>query len=140
MSSFTNAIRTIDKIPSVTDFAWHYNILTNPLRFICLFVNVNEIAKAYEDFYSSKSAMNRPNPMLRKEMLCKSKYLIRLWCKTHVVTLTLFLSLFIPFSLSILVFLLSISRFLSIFIYLYIYISKITIRSHTHTYYIHIYI
>ena len=31
-------------------FAWHNTILTNPLRFIYLFVNVNEMAKAYEDF------------------------------------------------------------------------------------------
>ena len=29
---------------------WHSNISTNRLRFNCLFVNVNEMAKAYEDF------------------------------------------------------------------------------------------
>ena len=32
------------------EFAWHNKILTNPLWFICLLVNVNEMAKAYEDF------------------------------------------------------------------------------------------
>ena len=32
------------------EFAWHNKILTNRLWFICLFVNVNEMAKSYEDF------------------------------------------------------------------------------------------
>ena len=31
------------------EFAWHNKILTNRLRFICLFVNVNEMAKTYEE-------------------------------------------------------------------------------------------
>ena len=30
--------------------AWQNKILTIPLLFICLFVNVNELAKKYEDF------------------------------------------------------------------------------------------
>ena len=32
------------------EFAWHNKILTNWLLFISLFVNVNELAKAYKDF------------------------------------------------------------------------------------------
>ena len=33
------------------EFAWHNKILPNLLWFICLFVKVNEMAKAYEDFF-----------------------------------------------------------------------------------------
>ena len=29
--------------------AWHNKIITNSLRFICLFVNVNEMVKTYKD-------------------------------------------------------------------------------------------
>ena len=32
------------------EFAWHSKILTNPLRFICLFFNINNLSKTYEDF------------------------------------------------------------------------------------------
>ena len=32
------------------EFAWHNKILTNRLRFISLFVNINEMAKAYDNF------------------------------------------------------------------------------------------
>ena len=32
------------------EFVWHNKILTNPLWFICLFVNVNEMTRAYDDF------------------------------------------------------------------------------------------
>ena len=49
------------------EFAWHNKILTNQLRFICLFVNVNGMAKSYEDFQSLKSSANQPNPVLRKD-------------------------------------------------------------------------
>ena len=59
-----NAIVTIDKIPSVT----HLRGITKyqPIGF-GLFVNVNEMARTYEDLQSSKSSVKRPNPTLRKE-------------------------------------------------------------------------
>ena len=31
------------------EFAWHNKILTNLLRFMSLFVDINEMAKAYEN-------------------------------------------------------------------------------------------
>ena len=43
-----NAIRTVDKIPGVTNLRGIK--LTNQLQFIWLFVNVSEMPKAYEDF------------------------------------------------------------------------------------------
>ena len=61
-----NAIRTIEKILS--------KILTKWLRFICLFVNVNEMAGTYEDLQSSKSSTNRPKATLQRELI-KVKHL-----------------------------------------------------------------
>ena len=37
------------------EFAWHSKLLTNRLRFICLFVNVNELVKKYIINKSTKS-------------------------------------------------------------------------------------
>ena len=36
---------------------------------VCLFIRANEKAKVYEDFQSSKTSANRPNPELRKLLL-----------------------------------------------------------------------
>ena len=43
-------------------FEWHNKILTIRLRFICLFVNVKEMAETYKDFQSLRSLPNLPNP------------------------------------------------------------------------------
>ena len=46
-----NAIRTREKIPSVTNLRGITKLLNNWLQFICLFVIlVNEITKAYKNF------------------------------------------------------------------------------------------
>ena len=45
-----NAIRTIEKIPSVKNLRGITKLLINQLRFICLFVNVNEMAETCKDF------------------------------------------------------------------------------------------
>ena len=49
-----NAIRTIEKIPGGTNLRGITKLLTNQLRFICLFVNnislLNEMAETHEDF------------------------------------------------------------------------------------------
>ena len=65
--SFVNECNKNNRHDTMCDeFAWQSKILTNRIWFICLFVEINEMAKAYEDFLSSKSSANRPNPTLRK--------------------------------------------------------------------------
>ena len=68
-----NAIRAKEKIPSGTYLRGIATLLTNQLRFICLFVNnlslLNEMAESYEGFRLE----NRPNPTLRKELSALKK-------------------------------------------------------------------
>ena len=43
-----NAIKTIDTMRD--EFEWHSKMLTNRLRFICLFIDINEMAETFKDF------------------------------------------------------------------------------------------
>ena len=49
-------------------FVWHSKILTNLLRLISLFIDINEMAKAYKNLFRLKSLANQSNPALRKEL------------------------------------------------------------------------
>ena len=55
------------------EFAWHNEILNNRLRFICLFIIVNEMAKTYEDFRDRK--VRRIGQTLRYEKSFKLTFL-----------------------------------------------------------------
>ena len=67
--SFVNECNKNNRHDTMRDkFVWHSKILTNRLWFISLFVDIDEMAKVYKDFKSSKSLANQPNPTLRKEL------------------------------------------------------------------------
>ena len=68
-----NAIRTIEKMPSRNNLCGITKLLTNQLRFICLFVNnfslLKEVAEMYEDFGARMAGRISRNPKLRKELI-----------------------------------------------------------------------